>query len=1023
MAQAATGAADDGGSGGGVGGGGTAATLLQALQALYHHPDPEVRSAANRWLEDFQQTVEAWQVSDSLLHSPTSSLEVQYFCAQTLRTKIQRDFEELPPGAPVSLRDSLLALLFKFLYLGGPAAVRTQLCLAIAAVAAHLPQDKWGPSGGIVTWLGDQLSSNLEAYAGLLEILTVLPQEASSYKIAIRPERRRQFISELVAAVPEALNLLAASLLKGSGGAKEQVLLAFAAWLRISNGNVSASVLASHPLTISALDGLARPETFDAAVEAVCELIRFSVGSSSADIAANMPLIQILVPRVMALRPRFNKALKAAQEEKQGRSGVGDTSLDGGGDEDDDTVKGMARLFAEMGEAYVDLIASGSSEALLVAEVLIEVTSHPDDSIAATTFNFWHHLSRCLSKRHDDHADEAVAATAERNRRLALFRPLFEVLVQLVSFRVQYPKGYDEWRRDEKADFKHTRCGVADILVDAAAVLGGEHSLQLLARPLVELTQGTSAGALEWPSAEAPIYCIRAIANVVPRAERSVLPQVMELLPQLPRQPQLLYTVSLMIAAYSDWLAGAAQQPSHSNLLPSVLALLTESLSAPDDAPPAAALALKHVCDACRQQLVVSIDPLIQIYHQVLAANPMVSTHTATNQAVHLAAADELQIVEGISMVVSALPADRASGALHAICFPISSALQQAVLAAQQQAMPVEQSSSISGQFSVSIDRIANIFRYVTQPSLVVEAFQQMWPLLQPVFALKGSDDRVMERLCRACKYAIRNAGRTIGPFLGTIMEEIERNFRQPPHQPCLLYVASEAVKVFGSDGSCSSPLSFLLASLFGECTRILKTTEDFTQHPDLVDDCFLLASRCIRYCPHLVYNTSYFGQLLDCSMRGITLQHREACRSLLNFLRDALELPLKDGSGGFRDFAEAELAIRGGSLARLLLAALTGALPESRTVELVDVVAALARLCSQSAVQWFNQAAALLPSAAASEEEKTKMLMAVAATASGAREPSLLDTLEELSDSCRRNRRIRDMAQAALRPTELVLT
>eukprot|EP00850_Spirogloea_muscicola_P002208 SM000008S22297 [mRNA] locus=s8:929494:937857:+ [translate_table: standard] len=907
-------------------------------------------------------------VSDSLLHSPTSSLEVQYFCAQTLRTKIQRDFEELPPGAPVSLRDSLLALLSKFLYLGGPAAVRTQLCLAIAAVAAHLPQEKWGPSGGIVTWLGDQLSSNLEAYAGLLEIVTVLPQEASSYKIAIRPERRRQFISELVAAVPEALNLLAASLLKDSGGAKEQVLLAFAAWLHISNGNVSASVLASHPLTISALDGLARPETFDAAVEAVCELIRFSVGNSSADIAANMPLIQILVPRVMA----------AAQEEKQGRSSVGDTSLDGVGDEDNDTVKGMARLFAEMGEAYVDLIASGSSEALLVAEVLIEVTSHPDDSIAATTFNFWHHLSRCLSKRHDDHADEAVAATAERNRRLALFRPLFEVLVQLVSFRVQYPKGYEEWRRDEKADFKHTRYGVADILVDAAAVLGGEHTLQLLARPLVELTQGTSAGALEWPSAEAPIYCIRAIANVVPRAERSVLPQVMELLPQLPRQPQLLYTVSLMIAAYSDWLAGAAQQPSHSNLLPSVLALLTKSLSAPDDAPPAAALALKHVCDADELQIVEGI--------RWAAAGKIQSTF---NQLIDL---------DGSSMVVSALPADRASGALHAICFPISSALQQAVLAAQQQAMPTEQSGSVSGQFSILIDRIANIFR-------------------------KGSDDRVMERLCRACKYAIRNAGRTIGPFLGTIMEEIERNFRQPSHQPCLLYVASEAVKVFGSDGSCSSPLSFLLASLFGECIRILKTTEDFTQHPDLVDDCFLLASRCIRYCPHLMYNTSIFGQLLDCSMRGITLQHREACRSLLNFLRDALELPLKEGSGGFRDSAEAELAIRGGSLARLLLAALTGALPESRTVELVDVVAALARLCSQSAVQWFSQAAALLPSAAASEEEKTKMLMAVAATASGAREPSLLDTLEELSDSCRRNRRIRDMAQAALRPTELVLT
>jgi transportin-3 len=38
------------------------ALLLEAVQALYHHPDPEVRKNANRWLEDFQYTMEAWQV-------------------------------------------------------------------------------------------------------------------------------------------------------------------------------------------------------------------------------------------------------------------------------------------------------------------------------------------------------------------------------------------------------------------------------------------------------------------------------------------------------------------------------------------------------------------------------------------------------------------------------------------------------------------------------------------------------------------------------------------------------------------------------------------------------------------------------------------------------------------------------------------------------------------------------------------------------------------------------------------------
>jgi hypothetical protein len=40
----------------------------------------------------------ATQVSDSLLHDPESNGEVHYFCAQTLKKKSQRDYEELPEG-------------------------------------------------------------------------------------------------------------------------------------------------------------------------------------------------------------------------------------------------------------------------------------------------------------------------------------------------------------------------------------------------------------------------------------------------------------------------------------------------------------------------------------------------------------------------------------------------------------------------------------------------------------------------------------------------------------------------------------------------------------------------------------------------------------------------------------------------------------------------------------------------------------------------------------------------------------
>jgi transportin-3 len=209
-------------------------SLLQAVDALYHNSDQKVKDAANKWLEEWQQKLEAWQVSNSVLHNPSTSLEAHYFCAQTLRTKVicmlqngvwlptmsfwlpnhhyqlcvstrlylpfytlkrglfwtriigefacqvQRDFEELTSAAAVSLRDSLIELILK--YSKGAPPVRTQLCLALVATVAHMPAAQWD-SGGVVVWLSRRLSQHPSEVAlpCMLELLTVLPQVGDSY--------------------------------------------------------------------------------------------------------------------------------------------------------------------------------------------------------------------------------------------------------------------------------------------------------------------------------------------------------------------------------------------------------------------------------------------------------------------------------------------------------------------------------------------------------------------------------------------------------------------------------------------------------------------------------------------------------------------------------------------------------------------------------------------------------------------------------------------------------------------------
>lgn len=53
---------------------------------------------------------------------------------------------------------------------------------------------------------------------------------------------------------------------------------------------------------------------------------------------------------------------------------------------------------------------------------------------------------------------------------------------------MRYPDNFDSWRKDQKADFKRARYLVADTLLDAAMVVGGDQTLALLVKPLEALS-------------------------------------------------------------------------------------------------------------------------------------------------------------------------------------------------------------------------------------------------------------------------------------------------------------------------------------------------------------------------------------------------------------------------------------------------------------------------------------------------------------------------------------------------------
>jgi len=172
-----------------------------------------------------------------------------------------------------------------------------------------------------------------------------------------------------------------------------------------------------------------------------------------------------------------------------------------------------------------------------------------------------------------------------------------------------------------------------------------------------------------------------------------------------------------------------------------------------------------------------------------------------------------------------------------------------------------------------------------------------------------------------------------MGMTIGAMLEEIQTLYQQHK-QSCFLYLSSEVIKIFGSDPSCADYLTNLIQILFNHTVQLLRTIQDFTARPDIADDCYLLASRCIRYCPNLFVPTEIFQRLVDCAMAGITIQHREACKSILSFLSDVFDLPNSSVGGNYREFINTIVLQRGATITRIMIAALTGALPSGRLEE-----------------------------------------------------------------------------------------
>lgn len=836
----------------------------------------EQRAEADRWLQHFQQRNEAWEVSISLLGNASLSPEILFFAANTLHTKIQYDFFDLPQENQAGLREAISGHLMRWgLTPGVSKALTKRLCLCAASLAVQM---NWREVFESIPALiakaapGTELSVTKVA----LDLLACLPDECNSQRVCCHDDTRDAFQEALNQSVPQVLAFLSQTAARADitsdAEGFEGVLSALGMWVRYCK--VPAELLAQQPLLTTALDLLNNPQCppalFEVDVDVTVDVLRRYDASPE-----HVVLVQVMVPKIMALQPRFTQAVNEAKAEVAA----------GGDGEGDDISRGLCRLFTEMGESYIQLILSPEPlNQVAVVQMVLDCTSHPDVEIGTIPLWFWYKLVK--EWRNLDDADPLKA------QHHATFSPILSMLVGECVRLLMYPQDIEEMGRQEKDDVAHQRSKISDTLYDCCQFLGGDAVLDLVYTKLgQEYATLEATGA--WTGLEACVQAVQQIAKDVPASQATdeKMIQMVNMLLHLQTNaagwvqwPRLRYTACNFIGS----LAQLFRRQSH--LLSALFTFLYTHLTVKETVE-AAARAIKHICEKCSEQLG---EPVLSLYDQINAE---------TLEALDLK--DELSILDGLASVVKDLDLASARRSVQRMLSPIVQRLGAAL--AEQSPSP----KTVIAELERAVAVIKPL-RFESQMSegevhplvQAVETFQ-LWPLLDTLFAKFPTAENIAEKGSRVYRYVIKACRSHFAPLLETTVQRLLHHFTNTGFA-AYIYIAATITSEFSSK---SYEMDSKLIDMLGSFSQIIfpqftaatsaEAVQLLTNKPDLVEEYFYWVSKVFDRLPQaaievgqaLSINIVQFGVL------ATSIEHRDANGAVLAFFESLVGAGLPPSS------------------------------------------------------------------------------------------------------------------------------
>mmetsp|Transcript_23101 Transcript_23101/g.33099 ORF Transcript_23101/g.33099 Transcript_23101/m.33099 type:complete len:595 (-) Transcript_23101:262-2046(-) len=560
---------------------------------------------------------------------------------------------------------------------------------------------------------------------------------------------------------------------------------------------------------------------------------------------------------------------------------------------------------------------------------------------------------------------------------------------------MKYPSDIEDLRQDQIEDYERDRFYVADTVEDCCRLLGGNDILRNLGERLQQECQQLSSNVAAHPSGsvaaegyhgvEACLFAFKAIARYIPNDEDVVLPFVFSaVLLQLPADvPRLRCTMNLTVGKYAAWLG------THSQYLQPLLPYLAQGFAVQNCAA-SAALAIKQLCEYCWDPPLG--EPVLELYEQLTQGQ---QNRIAPN---YLEIRDELTILEGVCKAIARelgqnYKADP-SVMFGRIVTPIGNRLV-ALLAVQN-----DSSSNSLKAVVWEMERLTVIVRFLKSPrnisrngeptlseTLIAELMMQVWDLLDTLTLQHPTDNNLAEKICRLHKHAMRSCGsRAYTPLLDPFMTQVVRNFRQSCLSP-YLYGASICITEFGHDPTFVPKLFELISELSTTVFTRLTSLEDFTQHPDVVEEYFYLIGRFMTYCPEPLVVSPLFRTIIQWAIVGLHIHHREANKGTLNFLENTVSFGLSIAQSNVHTSEACKAAfhqaivVEGPSVVNNLALVLLGDLPayclDQGSGSVAGILWKLNTLCAELVRQWVVMAISEAPDEAKNELMKAFIMMA----------------------------------------------